>query len=167
MTVAFTPAGYYGDGSRDELTERKKSAFLEAFRAQGIVYRAAATAGVDRGTIWRWRQDDPEFDRACKAALEDSTDTLETSLYERALTEKGMPGVIAALASLKARRPERWNEKLMVVRPEGDPAVEALKEFTALLREARALRSGLPSPATPAPNELDAQVIDVKAEEVP
>lgn len=96
-----------------------KAAFCDALREVGTVQHAAARLGINRRTAYAWREADAEFAANWDAAVEDSSDVLEESLYQRALDDKGMPAVVAAIASLKARRPQRWSEKHIIVPGEG------------------------------------------------
>lgn len=65
-----------------------KKKFLEALEKHHGIIAASAEAGVDRGTILRWRKLDPEFDEACESAQETAIDILVASLYDRALNAK-------------------------------------------------------------------------------
>lgn len=49
------------------------------------VLASSEAAGVDRTTIFRWRQVDQEFDRLYRAAREDGTDVIKDVVYEQAL----------------------------------------------------------------------------------
>lgn len=60
-------------------------AFLAALAECGILSQAAEAAGVDRVTVWRRRQDDAEFARACDEAIDMAADKLEGEARRRAL----------------------------------------------------------------------------------
>jgi hypothetical protein len=62
-----------------------KKRFLVGLVKKASVYHAAKFAGICRMTAYRWRKDDDEFAKSWDSALEDAIDTVETSLYERAL----------------------------------------------------------------------------------
>lgn len=49
---------------------RRQSAFLSHFARCRTVLEAAARTGVDRRTVYRWRQNDPLFDRKCRDIIE-------------------------------------------------------------------------------------------------
>ena len=78
--ICTRPAGWGTDHKRkgrckahDEPEAEKvkdhKYRFLEAYEDQPKTFRRAAQeAGVGDATIWRWRRDDPEFDKACEEA---------------------------------------------------------------------------------------------------
>lgn len=89
-------------------TSEKKAAFLAALRERGSVMHAAESAGIGRRTAYDWRDADPEFAAAWEDALEDSTERLEESMFERAM--KG--DTTAAIFLLKGRRPEVYRERM-------------------------------------------------------
>jgi DNA-binding XRE family transcriptional regulator len=62
-----------------------KKEFLEVLREKCSVYHAAKVVDVSRKTVYKWRHEDPEFAESWNAAIEDSVDKVESSLYERAL----------------------------------------------------------------------------------
>lgn len=59
--------------------------FLDALAETGVLNDAADLAGVNRVTAYRRRQSDPEFDRACKEAIDRAADALEAEARRRAL----------------------------------------------------------------------------------
>lgn len=61
------------------------NAFLAALSVHGVLSRAAQEAGVDRVTVWRHRESDPEFAKACQEAIDLATDALETEARRRAI----------------------------------------------------------------------------------
>ncbi len=69
-------------GDKRDLWQR---AFLMALADSGVLSHAAAAAGVDRTTIWRYRQSDPAFDAAVQDAMEQATDKLVQEARRRAL----------------------------------------------------------------------------------
>lgn len=66
-------------------------AFLAALAVEGVQTRAAELAGVDRSAVFRRRQADPEFDQACKDAMEAAADALEAEARRRALEGEREP----------------------------------------------------------------------------
>jgi hypothetical protein len=105
----------------------KKRAFLAAFEVNGgNVSAAADAAGCERGLHYRWLAGDPEYKRQFELAVERAADVLEDEAIRRA---KG--GVLEPLfnragnlighkirysdqlllASLAARRPDRWKQR--------------------------------------------------------
>lgn len=60
-------------------------AFLAALAVDGVLSYAAQAAGVDRSTVFRLRQEDAEFDAACKDAMEQAADALEREARRRAI----------------------------------------------------------------------------------
>ncbi len=71
-----------GNSTKRETAERK-AAFLEAFRkSAGILKPACDALNIDRKTIWRWRQNDPKFDEACRECHEIAIDFAESALLK-------------------------------------------------------------------------------------
>lgn len=60
-------------------------AFLAALADTGVLSAAAELASVERTTVWRRRQNDPEFAKACEEALKLAADALEQEARRRAL----------------------------------------------------------------------------------
>lgn len=92
-----------------EQTNDLKRRFLQGLREHGTVYHAARAADISRTTAYAWRQDDPEFAREWAEALEDNTEKLEASLYQRAFTSDVL-GIFMA----KARRPEVYRDNYKI-----------------------------------------------------
>jgi hypothetical protein len=67
----------------DRVTVKKE--FLEVLRNKCSVYHAAKQVGVSRKTVYQWRHQDLEFASEWESTIEDAVDTVESSLYERAL----------------------------------------------------------------------------------
>ena len=65
---------------------KAKAIFLVIFRKPASVLAASEAAEVDRTTIFRWRQQDTDFDQLYKDAREDGTDVIKDVVYEQALT---------------------------------------------------------------------------------
>jgi hypothetical protein len=86
----------------NDVTVFNKRAFIAALVETHTVYVAAHRAGVNKVTAYRWYESDPDFAKAWEEALEDSTDELESCLYERA-KEKD---TLAAIFLLKGYRPK-------------------------------------------------------------
>ena len=68
-----------------------EDAFLAALSVRGVLSRAAEDADVDRVTVWRRRESDPEFAKACQDAIELAADTLESEARRRALEGEQEP----------------------------------------------------------------------------
>lgn len=97
--VAEKIAEYYRD-NLDAYNE-KCDLFIEALRETGIIRRACFAAGLDRSMPYVWRANDPEFRKRWDQALEDSTDNVEESLYDMAVSRKN---VVATIFYLKNNR---------------------------------------------------------------
>ena len=82
--------------------------WLQTIRLHGSPTRACTEAGISRDTPYNRRETDPVFAAAWAEAREAWLDSLEyDSLGRIAHSERqGMPSVIAALALLKAYRPQ-------------------------------------------------------------
>lgn len=95
--------------------------------AQGFsVTAAASAANITRQTLAKWRRNDPAFDAACVAAIEEGTDRLEDAAIVRATEGTPVPvfykGQIVGHTvqvsdrlmelMLKARRPDKFRERV-------------------------------------------------------
>jgi hypothetical protein len=80
-------------------TQKKK--FIKALTLQGTVSHAAQAAGVSRNTVYRWRDDDPEFAILWDEAHEQAVDSVESVLFQKALSGD----TICMIFYLKAHRP--------------------------------------------------------------
>lgn len=99
--------------------------FLAALSKIGVITHAAFQAGVYRETVHRHRKRYPDFDKACREALEEAADHLETAAIKRAMIgwkepvfQKGeQVGEVIKYSDgllmfmLKAVRPEKFREK--------------------------------------------------------
>ena len=112
--------------------DRQKKTFIETLEAQGTVSHAAKAAGVSRQTVYRWRDEDPEFADLWYEASENAVDAVENALYKRALAGE----VIPAIFYLKAQRPkfrDRLNINVEQVRGEIEERIAQLRENPDLL----------------------------------
>ena len=48
-----------------------KDAFLEQLRKVPIIQVACEKVGVSRNSVYRWKNEDPEFEKAMNTAIED------------------------------------------------------------------------------------------------
>ena len=116
---------------RDKRDTRKKR-FIDALTAQGTVYHAAKVAGVSRNTPYRWRQDDSEFAEAWDEAHEQAVDSVEHSLFQKAVSGD----TICMIFYLKAHRPiyrDRLNIDIKQVQSEIEERMAQLRTNPDLL----------------------------------
>lgn len=112
-----------------------KAKFLIDFAQCGNVLRSAASAGVDRRTIYGWQASDPKFKAMCDEALEDALDRLEEEARRRAYNGVREPVVSAGklvtyvrkysdtllITLLKGKRPDTYRERHEVTGKDGGP----------------------------------------------
>lgn len=108
------------------------AAFLEAFAEYGTVSHACRASGVSRATVYRHREDHPEFAEQWAAVEESVSDDLEPEAVTRA--KDGSDLLLIFL--LKARRPHRYRESSTVnhtgnLSLEHVPYTDASDAFTA------------------------------------
>ena len=84
-----------------------KERFLEAHKLGMSVVKAALLAGVERRTVYRWRDKDPEFAKAWREAREGLVEDLEMEAYRRAF--KGNDRLLVFL--LKSYKPVTYNQR--------------------------------------------------------
>lgn len=83
------------DQARTVLAKQK---YLIEHADYGIIARSAAAAGVERGLVYRWRENDPEFAAAEKEALVNAGE-----LLEQEATRRGRAGWIEPVYQLGQR----------------------------------------------------------------
>lgn len=93
----------------DDYTLERKREFITGLIRTHTVYRAAAIAGISKKTAYNWYADDPEFAEAWEEALDNSTDNLESSVYEKALRGD----TISAIFLLKGYR-HKFRDKITI-----------------------------------------------------
>lgn len=130
-----------------------KRDFLIALYRTGNIARACAAVDLPRSTIYSWRDSDPVFAQTWDEAIEHDTDDLEYTLVQRAQYEPGMPGVVATIATLKARRPQKWSEKHIVVDPQRDAFMQLAERFFQAMGPAQA------APALPSPSIVEGRAV--------
>ena len=89
--------------SGDTTTVLNKRGFLAAYRTQASVFHAAAIAGINRATVYKYLQRDPIFAAAFEDCKEDTADSIETSVYHEARYGNNP---LLKMFWLKAHRPE-------------------------------------------------------------
>lgn len=94
-------------GNKPETTARYKQRFLAKLELGNAAAGAAKLAGVARSTVFGWKKNDPEFALAWEDSVHAAVDKVETSLMRRAIKNSDT----AAIAILKAYRPERYDRK--------------------------------------------------------
>jgi hypothetical protein len=85
-------------------TPASEARFLDALRKAKSIGAAAHAAGVDRRTVYRWREADAAFGECWDEAWDVGTDHLEDIALRAA--QRGSERVLIAL--LRSRRPERF-----------------------------------------------------------
>ena len=81
--------------------DTRKKRFIAALTTHGTVSHAAQAAGVSRNTVYRWRDEDPEFAILWDEAHEQAVDSVESVLFQKALSGD----TICMIFYLKAHRP--------------------------------------------------------------
>jgi transposase-like protein len=94
-------------------TPKKRETFLRALATGTMTVEQAAEAiGVDRRTVYKWRDALPEFRQGWDVAVDASADKLEARLHELALGGD----VTALIFLLRSRKPEVYNPTLVLRR---------------------------------------------------
>ncbi len=102
----------HSDEAVDDMAA-SKVAFLKLFaEGSNAIRSAAAQVGVGVVTVWRWRQQDPEFNDAMTVAQTDA-DAVRVALAEDSLFKRIIDGTASAAETiffLKNRAPNRWRD---------------------------------------------------------
>ncbi len=117
-------------------TDTQRAKFLESISQGNTVCDAVKAAGVSRATVYRWRDEDPDFSQAWYDAREDYVDSLETMAKKRAAVSTAM-----LIFLLKSYRPQVFGDgKTRDTRPASaeELATRAGRELEEI--EARARR---------------------------
>jgi hypothetical protein len=93
-----------------KVSSARKATFCEALVKGQTPETAAKAIGVDRRTIYRWRDADAEFSRAWAEARERKIEVVENTLYRMAV-EKDLGAVIFFL---KCHKPEVYNRRQVI-----------------------------------------------------
>jgi hypothetical protein len=88
-------------------TPEKDQQFLTTLSEGMSVKAACQKAGYSRTTAYLHREQDPEFRRAWDEAIEEGTDELEDTAYQRAKDNSDT----LLIFTLKGRRPQKWADK--------------------------------------------------------
>jgi hypothetical protein len=79
-------------GRSPSAREKRKAEYIEAL-AEHHEYEAAGRAvGIDRRTVFTWRQEDPEFQRSCDDARGLAKQQLMASIFTRAMGRNPVTG---------------------------------------------------------------------------
>jgi len=75
-------------------TRIKKQEFLDAFpKNRGVIYRTAEAIGISDSTFYEWRDADPEFAKAVKAARAHLNSKVEDVLMKKVFVDEDGPSV--------------------------------------------------------------------------
>lgn len=114
-------------------TIAKKSKFLRARRNGATIREAAAFAGVDKTTPYRWCDQDPEFAQAWRESRDSLVEDLEMQAFQQAF--RGDRTLLMFL--LKSYKPETFNQ-----RPHSGKEQQRVINFTDLAEKYRAMGLG-------------------------
>ena len=126
-TAAITANAAYDADQRTAAQRR----FLTAQQQGASTREAARIAGVCRGTIYRWRNEDPEFAQAWRESRDNTMEDLEIQAYKRAID--GNDRLLMFL--LKSHMPLTYNKRQQPVTP--DSANSRVINFSELAERYR------------------------------
>jgi len=117
-------------------TDTQRAKFLESISQGNTVCEAVKAAGVSRATVYRWRDEDPDFSQAWYDAHEDYVDSLETMAKKRASVSTAM-----LIFLLKSYRPQVFGDgKTRDTRPASAEELATRARLEAEENETRAGR---------------------------
>ena len=104
--------GENGNGTNGTLAKNRPymDKFLEKLRESGNIRLSCTAAGVNRSTVYRWRDKWVTFADEWDEALDDAVDLLEGEAWRRA--RKNSDRLLMYL--LTAHRPEKYGDKVQV-----------------------------------------------------
>jgi hypothetical protein len=170
----------HGKGKKWAASGKWIPRFIQAYARTGAIPQSAEFAGVSRGTIYNWRDRDPDFAEAMDDAYEWFTGELETSVLRSAFEgddvvtwDKGKndwvtikrKSEILRMFVLKRHKPEyRENYKA----EDKDGAQAAIQVLVNVLEEGKRLGVAATTGQPPAlPSFDDFRTIDVTPAETP
>ena len=118
---------YDSGGKAGHFTAEKRAIFLAEYATGCTVAMAAKVVGVSVVTVFNHVRSDAAFKAAYNKVMESNTDILEDGLHH--LARNG--NIAAIFGTLKARRPERWRDRVDVSNQDGSilkPLAEAIKK---------------------------------------
>lgn len=104
----------------------KRDVILDALREKPTYSFAARKARINRRTLNRWRNADPDFNAACIAARNEGLDALEDELVNRGMKND----TTAAIFMLKSLRREIYGDKVQHSGDEDAPLVVQIQRIT-------------------------------------
>jgi hypothetical protein len=117
-------------------TDTQRAKFLESISQGNSVCEAVKAAGLSRATVYRWRDEDPDFSQAWYDAREDYVDSLETMAKKRAAVSTAM-----LIFLLKSYRPQVFGDgKIRDTRPASTEELATRARLEAEENETRARR---------------------------
>ena len=104
------------DAGRRAASQRK---FLTAHQLGVSTTQGAHIAGVSRATLYRWRDEDPEFAQAWLESRDKTMEDLEVRAYKRAI--EGNDRLLMFL--LKSHMPLTYNKRQQPIIPDKSQAI--------------------------------------------
>ncbi len=85
-------------------TAARKAKFLKTYeKKNAIISHAAKAAGIDRGTFYDWKKDDPQFKKACEDIEEGVGDWVEEKIHGRMKKDDTTMLIYYSKTKLKSR----------------------------------------------------------------
>jgi hypothetical protein len=131
MSVATEAITRYWETHATEATE-KKLLFLQGLADSGTVIHAAELAGINRRTAYLWRSTDAEFRAQWDEVLENTTDRVERSLYNQAVSEKNVVATIFYLKANRAKYRDRVQLDIPTIQRQVEDRLEEYRKQLAL-----------------------------------
>lgn len=129
--------------------DKVKDAFLEQLRKVPIIQVACEKVGISRNSVYRWKNDDPQFEKELTTALEEG-EALVNDMSENQLLVLIREKNWHAISFWLRKRNPKFKDKIEVeVKPKQE---ELTPEQEATVREALRLAGTLPNENT---NESD------------
>lgn len=122
--------------------DKVKDAFLEQLRKVPIVQVACEKVGISRNSVYRWKNEDPEFEKELTTALEEG-EALVNDMSENQLLVLIREKNWHAISFWLRKRNPKFKDKIEVeVKPKQE---ELTPEQEATVREALRLAGTLPN----------------------
>lgn len=142
--------------------DKVKDAFLEQIRKVPIIQVACEKVGISRNSVYRWKNEDPEFEKELTKALEEG-EALVNDMSENQLLVLIREKNWHAISFWLRKRNPKFKDKIEVeVKPKQE---ELTPEQEATVREALRLAGTIPNETSHEPTRPESSGNDAEGSE--
>ncbi len=124
-TLEILPEELYGLSAPAALKKTRQVAFLRGLSRRGIIADGCAIAGISRGTVGYWRDEEDWFEELYHVAIEEACDNLEAEAHRRAVEGVDEPVIYQGMPTTITDA-KTGEERLLTVKKFSDPLLTLL-----------------------------------------